>query len=76
MPMVEENGGRTKRGLVAGGQRKPKKQMVEVERIYKGEKMMTPMMKLKRASTIPVDSFSAATKIEASIQLGRLSPLS
>lgn len=63
--------GRTKRGLVAGGHVLPKKQMVEVERIYKGEQMMMPMMKLTRSPETPVDSFSAATKIEAAIQLGR-----
>ena len=65
--------GRTKRGLIAGGYvRRSMNQMVEVERIYKGQKMMMPMMKLVKASNTPVDSFSAATKIEASIQLGRL----
>ena len=66
--------GRTKRGLVAGGYMRvmrPKKQMVEVERIYKGEEMMMPMMKLTRTSETPVDTFSAATKIEAAIQIGR-----
>ena len=62
--------GRTKRGLVAGGYMRPKKQMVEVERIYKGEEMMMPMMKLTRTPEI-VDTFSAATKIEAAIQIGR-----
>ena len=73
MQMMEENNsGRTKRGLVPRGYMKPKKQMVEVERIYKGETMMMPMMKLLRSSNNPVDSFSAASKIETSIQLGRL----
>ncbi|CAB3976606.1 tissue inhibitor of metalloproteases [Paramuricea clavata] len=70
MQMVEDNNaGRTKR-MVPGGNRQPKKQMVEVQRIYKGEKMMMPMMKLQRDTDTPVDSFSAATKIEAGIQLG------
>jgi hypothetical protein len=63
--MEEDNAGRTKRGLVPGGQFKPKKQMVEVERIYKGQNMMMPMMKLD-------DSFSAATKIETTVQLGKV----
>ncbi|XP_028391505.1 uncharacterized protein LOC114516276 isoform X2 [Dendronephthya gigantea] len=67
MPMVAETR-RTRRGLVPGGRTKPKEQMVEIQRIYKGEKMMMPMMKLKRASAL-IDSFSAATKIEASLQL-------
>ena len=67
MPMVAESrNGRTKRGFMFGGYRKPKKQMVEVQRIYKGEKMMMPMMQLEQA-----DTFSAATKIEANIELGR-----
>lgn len=72
MQMVaEKSGGRVKR-LVPGGwtKRKPKEQMVEVERIYKGEKMMLPMMKLVKDSNKPADAFSEATKIEASIQLG------
>lgn len=69
--MVEDSdGGRMKR-MVPGGNRQPKKQMVEVQRIYKGEKMMMPMMKLERDTDTPVDSFSAATKIEAGIQLGK-----
>ena len=67
--MVAESD-RMKRGLVAGARRQPKKQKVEVQRIYKGEKMMMPMMKLEKASTL-VDTFSAATKIEASLSLGK-----